>query len=59
MILVASNPEIVDDGRRGGSKIHVGSERIAMYTACKSKEASSRIVTYRPDERMSLVLGPF
>jgi hypothetical protein len=41
MILVASDPEIVDDGRRGGSKMHVGSGQIVimMRTACETKEA--------------------
>jgi hypothetical protein len=28
-ILAASDPEIVDDGRRGGSKMHVGSDQNA------------------------------
>ena len=60
MILFTRNSEIPDEGWRGGSKMHVGSEQVAivMRTACESKEASNRSVTYRLGERMSLVLGP-
>jgi hypothetical protein len=54
-ILAASDAEILDDGRRGGSKIQVGSVQYAPVSHNKVVEKAY----YKLDERMSLLFGLF